>query len=128
MPNTRKDGEPRTQVRLSVCGFIPPEAASSAAIAEAHSIGTMDICTQFGMDVRFTGSTAHAERFAEDDTMPRPTKAIRRHKLQAADEWKKGNRKEAYALWKKYSDGLKEHRAKKKTKAKPAEAGEAAPS
>jgi hypothetical protein len=59
--------------------------------------------------------------------MPRPTKAIRRHKLQAADEWKKGNRKEAYVLWKKYSDGLKDHLAKKKNKNKTAEGSEAAP-
>jgi len=57
--------------------------------------------------------------------MPRPTKAVRRHKIQAAVEWKKGNRKEAYELWKKYSDGIKEHREKKRNKNKAAEGVEA---
>jgi hypothetical protein len=61
--------------------------------------------------------------------MPRPTKAFRRQKVSAAEEWKKGNRKEAYALWQKAAQGLKDHRAKKLNKNKPAaaEGGEAPP-
>ena len=60
--------------------------------------------------------------------MPRPTKAFRRQKVSAADEWKKGNRKEAYELWAKAANSLKEHREKKrnkKAKAAAAAAGEA---
>lgn len=50
--------------------------------------------------------------------MPRPTKALNRMKQTAADEYKKGNRKEAYDLWAKAAQGLKEHRAKKQSKKK----------
>ena len=53
--------------------------------------------------------------------MPRPTKAFRRIKVQAAAEFKKGNKKEAYVLWEKASKNLKEHQAKKHRKRKPAE-------
>lgn len=53
--------------------------------------------------------------------MPRPTKAFRRQKVNAAAEFKKGNRKEAYELWEKAAQSLKDHRAKKKNKNKPAE-------
>ena len=54
--------------------------------------------------------------------MPRPTKAARRTKLNAAAAYKRGDRKEAYKLWEAASKALKEHTAKKHTKNKPAEA------
>jgi len=61
--------------------------------------------------------------------MPRPTKAFRRMKINAAAAWKKGDRKEAYGLWAKAAAGYKEHLAKKKNKKKAAEpaGGESAP-
>jgi hypothetical protein len=52
--------------------------------------------------------------------MPRPNKTFRRQKINAAIEYKKGNRKAAYDLWAKASKGLKEHQFKKKNKNKPA--------
>jgi len=52
--------------------------------------------------------------------MPRPTKAIRRQKLNAAAAWKRGEREEAYKLWGEAAAALKEHRAKKKNKSKSA--------
>ncbi len=52
--------------------------------------------------------------------MPRPTKAFRRQRVTAAQEWKRGNKKEAYSLWEKAAAGLKEHRDKKRNKKKPA--------
>ena len=52
--------------------------------------------------------------------MPRPTKAFKRQKLNAAAAWKKGERKEAYELWEKAAKGMHEHRAKKRNKNKPA--------
>jgi hypothetical protein len=58
--------------------------------------------------------------------MPRPTKAFRRQKLSAADEWKKGNRKEAYELWAKADKGIKEHGEKKRNKKAKAAAAAAA--
>ena len=57
--------------------------------------------------------------------MPRPTKAFRRHKINAAIAWKRGEHKEAYTLWGKAADGLKGHQAKKHNKNKPAEAAAA---
>lgn len=54
--------------------------------------------------------------------MPRPTKAFKRQKVNAAIAWKKGERKEAYELWEKAAKGMAEHRAKKKSKNKSAEA------
>ncbi len=54
--------------------------------------------------------------------MPRPTKALRRQKINAATAWKRGDKKEAYKLWGEASAGLKEHRAKKHRKAEPVEA------
>jgi len=57
--------------------------------------------------------------------MPRPTKAFRRLKLQAAAAWKRGERKEAYELWQKASTSLKEHRAKKRTRKQATEAAAA---
>ena len=54
--------------------------------------------------------------------MPRPTKAFRRQRVNAALEWKRGNKKEAYSLWEKAAAGSKEHREKKRNKNKPADA------
>lgn len=48
--------------------------------------------------------------------MPRPNKALRRQKINAAAAWKRGDRKEAYQLWKKASDALREMREKKRTR------------
>ncbi len=59
--------------------------------------------------------------------MPRPTKAFKRQKINAAAAWKKGERKEAYELWEKAAKGMKEHLAKKKNKNKPAADSAAAP-
>lgn len=56
--------------------------------------------------------------------MPRPTKAFRRQKVNAAQAWKRGDRKEAYKLWEDAAKGLKEHRAKKHNKKKPEETTE----
>jgi hypothetical protein len=53
--------------------------------------------------------------------MPRPNKAFRRQKVNAAAAYKRGDRKEAYELWKKASDGMKELRAKKKDTGQAAE-------
>ena len=61
--------------------------------------------------------------------MPRPTKTIRRQRLNAAAAWKRGEKKEAHKLWEEAAASLKEHHAKKQNKkqaAKAAEAGEAA--
>ena len=57
--------------------------------------------------------------------MPRPTKAFKRQRTNAAEEWKKGNKKEAYGLWEKAAQGRREHLAKKKNKSKAAEGGAA---
>jgi len=59
--------------------------------------------------------------------MPRPTKAFKRQKINAAAAWKKGERKEAYDLWAKAAKGMKEHLAKKKNKNKPATDAQVAP-
>ena len=56
--------------------------------------------------------------------MPRPTKAFRRQKVNAALAYKRGDRQEAYKLWEKSAAGLKEHREKKRKKNKPAESAE----
>jgi len=53
--------------------------------------------------------------------MPRPNKSLRRIKIQAAAAYKRGERKEAYALWQKAAAGVKDHREKKRHKNKPAE-------
>jgi hypothetical protein len=60
--------------------------------------------------------------------MPRPTKAFRRQKIDAAIAWKRGEKTEAYKLWEKAAASLKEHQAKKqnKKKAREAEAADAA--
>ena len=59
--------------------------------------------------------------------MPRPTKALRRIKLNAAAAWKKGDKKQAYSLWEKAAAGLKEHREKKLNKNKAAKEKEDSP-
>ena len=46
--------------------------------------------------------------------MPRPNKAIRRQKVDAASEWKKGNREEAHKLWAEADKARKELQAKKR--------------
>lgn len=53
--------------------------------------------------------------------MPRPTKAFKRQRVNAAEAWKRGEKKEAYDLWAKAAQGLKEHQAKKKNKNKAAQ-------
>ena len=59
--------------------------------------------------------------------MPRPNKTFRRHKINAAIAFKRGERKEAYELWEKAAAGLKELREKKRNKHKTEEKhGEAA--
>jgi hypothetical protein len=46
--------------------------------------------------------------------VPRPSKTIRRQKVNAGIEWKKGNRAEACKLWADADKGRKELQAKKK--------------
>jgi hypothetical protein len=46
--------------------------------------------------------------------MPRPTKAFRRQKVNAAAAYKRGDRKEAYKLWEQAAKSLKEVRSAKK--------------
>jgi len=52
--------------------------------------------------------------------MPRPAKAARRQKVNAAIEYKKGNRKEAYKLWEEAAKSRKERLAAKQFKHKKA--------
>ena len=63
--------------------------------------------------------------------MPRPSKTVRRQKVNAGIEYKKGNRKAAYTLWDKAAGTRVEQQAKKKKNqkgVKPAEeAAEAQP-
>jgi len=59
--------------------------------------------------------------------VPRPTKAIKRQKVSAAQAWKKGDRAEAYKLWEQAVVARKEYREKKRSKkaqAAPAEGGQ----
>ena len=56
--------------------------------------------------------------------MPRPNKAFRRQKINAAIAWKRGDKKEAYKLWEQAAKGTKEHRAAKHHKNKVAETTE----
>lgn len=51
--------------------------------------------------------------------MPRPTKAYRRQKVNAAKEWAKGNKAEARKLWKTASDALRTKRTAKRTRHAP---------
>ena len=46
--------------------------------------------------------------------MPRPSKQIRRQKVAAGVEWKKGNRGEAAKLWAEAAKARQEIQAKKK--------------
>ena len=46
--------------------------------------------------------------------MPRPSKTVRRQKINAGIEFNKGNRREAYALWSKAATVRKELQAKRK--------------
>lgn len=48
--------------------------------------------------------------------MPRPTKAFRRMKVNAALEYKRGNRTEAYKMWEKAAAQLKEVRQAKRVR------------
>lgn len=54
--------------------------------------------------------------------MPRPTKAFRRQKVNAAAAFKRGEKAEAYKLWEEAAKGYRAHRAKKLTKNKGGEA------
>ena len=56
--------------------------------------------------------------------MPRPNKAFRRQKINAAIAWKRGDRKEAYRLWEQAAKNTKERREEKRHRNKPAEAAE----
>ncbi len=60
--------------------------------------------------------------------MPRPTKAFRRQKINAAIAYKRGDREEAYKLWKQASTQLREVREKKRTRHQAKPEGEAAAS
>lgn len=48
--------------------------------------------------------------------MPRPTKAFRRIKINAALAWKRGEKTEAYKMWEKAAAGMKEHLEGKRNK------------
>ena len=61
------------------------------------------------------GANSVPNRFARS-TMPRPNKAIKRQLVSAAEEYKRGNRKEAYDLWGKASAARKERLEKKRNK------------
>ena len=56
--------------------------------------------------------------------MPRPTKAFRRQKINAAAAWKRGEKAEAYKLWEQAAASLKEFQAKKRNKNKPQQGDE----
>lgn len=60
----------------------------------------------------------------QGNRMPRPTKAFRRQKINAAIAYKRGDKTEAYKLWEKAAASTKEHGYKKRNKNKIA--GEAA--
>lgn len=48
--------------------------------------------------------------------MPRPSKATRRQKLEAAAAWKRGDKKAAYELWEKAATARKLRLTKKRNK------------
>jgi len=60
--------------------------------------------------------------------MPRPAKTSNRQRINASIEFKKGNKKEAYALWQKAADARKERRDAKRNKKKRAAEAAAAES
>ncbi len=53
--------------------------------------------------------------------MPRPSKAVKRQRVSAGEEYKRGNKKEAYELWDKAAAARKELQAKKRNKKAKAE-------
>jgi hypothetical protein len=55
--------------------------------------------------------------------MPRPAKASRRQKINAGIAYKKGERKEAYDLWRKADQAVKDRAAAKRNKHKKAGEG-----
>jgi hypothetical protein len=59
-------------------------------------------------------TSAAARHVTGRSTMPRPSKAVRRQKVNAGLEFKKGNKKEAYTLWSKAAAGRLELQTKKK--------------
>ncbi len=50
--------------------------------------------------------------------MPRPTKAFRRQKINAAIAYKRGDKTEAYKLWEQAASSTKEHGYQKRNKKK----------
>ena len=62
----------------------------------------------------------------ESAEMPRPTKAFRRLKVNAAAAYKRGEKQEAHKLWEKASASLKEHTENKRNKKAKAAAAKAA--
>jgi hypothetical protein len=58
--------------------------------------------------------------------LPRPSKTVRRQKVAAGLEWKKGNREEAQKIWLDADKARKELQAKKHNKKKAAEPAEEA--
>jgi hypothetical protein len=50
--------------------------------------------------------------------MPRPTKAFRRQKINAAIAYKRGDKTEAYKLWEQAATSTKEHGYQKRNKKK----------
>ena len=62
------------------------------------------------------------------EPMPRPTKAFRRQKINAAAAFKRGEKPAAYKLWEEAAASYKAHREKKRNKNKATEGGEAAAS
>ncbi len=58
--------------------------------------------------------------------MPRPNKAFRRNKINAAIAYKRGDRTEAYKLWAKAAEGTREHAENKRNKKQKAAAEVAA--
>jgi hypothetical protein len=58
--------------------------------------------------------------------MPRPTKAYRRQKINAAIAYKRGDKEEAYKLWNQAATQLRDARQKKRTRHQAKPEGEAA--
>lgn len=53
--------------------------------------------------------------------MPRPTKAFRRVKVNAAAAFKRGEKTEAYKMWEDAAKSYRAHREKKRSKNKAAD-------
>lgn len=58
--------------------------------------------------------------------MPRPNKATKRQRVNAAAAYRKGDKKTAYKLWQEAAKATKERRDKKMNKNKPEEGEKAA--